>query len=164
MREFLKSVAKISVLTIAAAAMAGPVFADKPDWAGRDRGNGHERNNDRGERGDRGQGDRERGRPGFDEARRQRVHEYYAREMKRGHCPPGLRKKHNGCMPPGQARKWKVGERLPKDVAYHDLTPQLRVEVGVPPAGYRYVQVANDILMIAAGTGMVVDAINDLGR
>ena len=27
-------------------------------------------------------------------------------------CPPGLAKKHNGCMPPGQARKlYRVGER-----------------------------------------------------
>jgi hypothetical protein len=26
-------------------------------------------------------------------------------------CPPGLAKKHNGCMPPGQARKLARGER-----------------------------------------------------
>ena len=30
-----------------------------------------------------------------------------------GHgCPPGLAKKHNGCLPPGQAKKW-VGRSLP---------------------------------------------------
>ncbi len=30
-------------------------------------------------------------------------------------CPPGLAKKNNGCMPPGQAKKarWTVGQRLP---------------------------------------------------
>jgi len=28
-----------------------------------------------------------------------------------GRCPPGLAKKHNGCMPPGQARKLARGER-----------------------------------------------------
>jgi hypothetical protein len=29
-------------------------------------------------------------------------------------CPPGLAKKHNGCLPPGQAKKrFGVGERLP---------------------------------------------------
>jgi hypothetical protein len=28
-----------------------------------------------------------------------------------GHCPPGLAKKHNGCMPPGQARRFNRGER-----------------------------------------------------
>lgn len=26
-------------------------------------------------------------------------------------CPPGLAKKHNGCMPPGQAKKLYRGER-----------------------------------------------------
>src|SRR5512146_2404681 len=140
MHESLKSFAKLTVLMIAAAAMAGPVFADKPHWAGGGKGDSrHERKSER----------REHERQGFDEARRERVHEYYAREMKRGHCPPGLKKKHNGCTPPGQARKWKVGERLPRDVVYHDLTPQLKVEVGIAPQGYRYVQVANDILMIA---------------
>ena len=35
---------------------------------------------------------------------------------------------------------------------------------GLPPAGHRYVRVANDILLIAAGTGMVIDAIEDLGK
>jgi len=38
------------------------------------------------------------------------------------------------------------------------------VEIGVPPPGHRYVRVATDILMIAIGTGLVVDAIQDLGR
>ena len=29
-------------------------------------------------------------------------------------CPPGLAKKHNGCMPPGQAKKlYNVGQRWP---------------------------------------------------
>jgi hypothetical protein len=31
-------------------------------------------------------------------------------------------------------------------------------------SAYRYVRVASDILLIAVGTGMVVDAIEDLGR
>ena len=30
-----------------------------------------------------------------------------------GGCPPGLAKKHNGCMPPGQAKKLFRGERFP---------------------------------------------------
>jgi Ni/Co efflux regulator RcnB len=154
MNPSLKRIARLFVPVIAAAAVASPAFADKPDWAGGGRGDRHERKSER----------REHERRGFDERSRERVHEYYAREIKRGHCPPGLKKKHNGCAPPGHARRWKVGERLPRDVVYHDVPAQVRVEIGVPPAGYRYVQVANDILMIAAGTGMVVDAINDLGR
>ncbi len=36
--------------------------------------------------------------------------------------------------------------------------------MGPPPLGYRYVRVAGDILLIATGTSMVMDAIMDLGR
>ena len=36
-----------------------------------------------------------------------------------GSCPPGLAKKHNGCMPPGQAKKlYKVGQRWPGSYGY----------------------------------------------
>jgi len=34
----------------------------------------------------------------------------------------------------------------------------------LPWAGYRYVRVASDILMISIGSGMVVDGIRNLGR
>jgi len=37
------------------------------------------------------------------------------------------------------------------------------VRLGVAPSGYKYVRVASDILLIAIGTSMVVDAIQDLG-
>ena len=44
------------------------------------------------------------------------------------------------------------------------LTVLLVMQLGRPPSGYRYVRVAGDILMIAIGTSLVVDAIQDLGR
>jgi hypothetical protein len=57
-----------------------------------------------------------------------------------GGCPPGLAKKHNGCMPPGQARKLARGQRwqsgygslyayraIPYDLRQrYDLTPRYR--------------------------------------
>lgn len=67
-------------------------------------------------------------------------------------------------MPPGQAKKWRIGRPLPRGVIYYDLPPPLVVELGVPPRGYRYVRIASDILLIAIGTGLVVDAITDLTR
>ena len=45
---------------------------------------------------------------------------------------------------------------------FYNLPPQLETRLSPPPAGYRYVRVASDILMIAAGTGMVAAAIQDL--
>jgi hypothetical protein len=95
---------------------------------------------------------------------RNTVYSYYRTEYGAGHCPPGLAKKNNGCMPPGQAKKWKVGKPLPREVVYYELPPPLIAQIGPPPSGYRYVRVAGDILMIAIGTSMVVDAIHDLGR
>jgi len=49
-------------------------------------------------------------------------------------------------------------------VIFYDLPPPLVVELGVPPLDYRYARVANDVLLLAIGTGMLVDAITDLGR
>ena len=92
------------------------------------------------------------------------VHEYYQGEFRRGKCPPGLAKKHNGCLPPGQAKKWHVGQRLPGDIVYYELPPAVIVQLPPPSAGRRYVRVASDILVIAVGTGVVIDAIQDLGR
>ncbi len=92
------------------------------------------------------------------------MHDYYAGQFKHGRCPPGLAKKHNGCMPPGQARKWAMGQPLPGDVVYYPVPQPVLAELGPPPAGHKFVRVAGDILLIAVGTGMVVDAIQDIGR
>jgi hypothetical protein len=36
-----------------------------------------------------------------------------------GGCPPGLAKKNNGCLPPGQAKKlYRVGQRFPAGYGY----------------------------------------------
>jgi hypothetical protein len=56
-----------------------------------------------------------------------------------------------------------MGRPLPAGVVYYELPPTLVVQLGRPPAGYKYVRVAADILMVAVGTSMVVDAIQDLG-
>ncbi len=100
----------------------------------------------------------------FDDHHRTVIREHYTREFRAGHCPPGLAKKGTGCMPPGQAKKWHVGRPLPRDVVFYDLPPAIVVELGVPPVGHRFVRVASDILLIAIGTGMVIDAIEDLDR
>lgn len=147
---------------------AAPSWADKPSWAGEGKGEKHERkhnNKDRDEerssKGDRGDGRIE---IRFGGDYRQTVREYYTQQSQGGKCPPGLAKKNNGCMPPGQAKKWQRGHTLPRDVVMYDLPPDLVIRLGLPPAGHRYVRVAADILLIAAGTNMVVDAIADLGH
>jgi hypothetical protein len=37
-----------------------------------------------------------------------------------GGCPPGLAKKNNGCLPPGQAKKlYNIGQRYPTSYGYN---------------------------------------------
>lgn len=149
-------------LVMAGVLTAGPVMADK--------GGKHDRGDQRDERRDDRRDDRrdnDRHSSGnnrhFDERQHAMVREYYAEQYRGRRCPPGLAKKHNGCMPPGHAKQWQVGRPLPREVIYYSVPQPLVVQIGPPPAGHRYVRVAGDILLIAIGTGMVVDAINDLG-
>jgi Ni/Co efflux regulator RcnB len=100
----------------------------------------------------------------FREEQRLAVSRYYAGVQAKGHCPPGLAKKNNGCMPPGQAKKWLIGQPLPATLVQYQVPSAVIAQIGVAPAGYKYVRVANDILLIALGTMMVVDAIEDLMR
>lgn len=96
----------------------------------------------------------------FNDRNRDVVHTYYANPK---NCPPGLAKKNNGCMPPGQAKKqWAIGQPLPSTVVIAPVPQQIIVALPPVPVGHKYVQVAGDILLIAAGSMMVVDGINGL--
>lgn len=135
-------------LGIALGLGAAPVFAEKPEWAGEGKGHGKGKQKNK----------------HFNDDKRAHIRSYYEDEFRGGHCPPGLAKKNNGCMPPGQAKKWRMGRPLPQNVVIYDVPPALVIRIGVPPPGYKYVRVASDILLIAVGTRMVADAITDLGR
>lgn len=154
-------------LVIGGILAAGPVMAEKPAWAGAGKSGKNERmdrrDEQKGERRDK-DGPAAGKRSHFDDKHRVAVREYYGEQFSRGRCPPGLAKKHNGCMPPGQAKKWRIGQPLPRDVIYYSVPQPLVMQIGPPPSGYRYVRVASDILLIAIGTGMIIDAIQDLGR
>jgi Ni/Co efflux regulator RcnB len=158
------------LLLLSGLLISTPVLAEKPEGVGHGK-NKHSQKHEQAPHGS--DHDRHGGEKGgseislnmyFGDHQREVIHEYYAEEFHSGHCPPGLAKKHNGCMPPGQAKKWKVGYRLPSDVVYYDLPPSVVIEIGTPPAGYKYVRVAKDILLIAVGTSMVIDAVEDLGN
>ncbi len=161
----------IIALLVAGAFVVTPVLAEKPEWAGKggksqdERGGKKQRDRD-----DQSSAQRDRdgraqdSRSHFGQRQQVIVRDYYTQEFRSGNCPPGLAKKNNGCMPPGQAKKWSKGRPLPRDVVYYDLPPRLVVQLGTPPAGHKYVRVATDILLIAVGTSMVMDAITDLGR
>ncbi len=130
---------------------------------GERRDHGDNRNGRSSDEGDRSRRDHGSNREHFGDNHRTYAREYYSQQYRNGRCPPGLARRDNGCLPPGQVRQWNVGRALPRNVVYYDVPPALVVQFGQPPRGYRYVRVASDILLIALGTGMVVDAIQDLG-
>jgi len=179
------SMRKNSILALVIAgilATTSTAMAEKPSWAGNgNKGNKHEQSEkqDRHEDYDRQHDDRhsddrhhdDRDRDGdsgrrtyFGDQHRTVINNYYVEQYRSGHCPPGLVRRNNGCVPRGHARKWQVGRQLPRDVIFYDLPPQVIVELGPPPPHHRFVRVASDILLIAVGTGMVMDAVQDLNQ
>lgn len=57
-----------------------------------------------------------------------------------------------------------MGQPLPREVVFHALPPDLLGRLAPAPVGRRYVRVGNDILSISTLTGMVLDAIANMGR
>ena len=101
----------------------------------------------------------------FNDTQRGAAHTYFVNTYGQGNCPPGLAKKNNGCLPPGQAKKrYVVGHSLPHGIVVGDLPPELSVRIGPAPAGYRYGILDGDLIKLAVGTMLVVDAIEGLVR
>ena len=101
----------------------------------------------------------------FSESQREAARVYFVEDHGRGHCPPGLAKKQNGCLPPGQAKKrYVVGHSLPQGVVVQQLPAELSVRIGPAPPGYRYGMLDGDLVKLAVGTMLVVDAIEGLVR
>lgn len=98
----------------------------------------------------------------FTPEQHERARYYFEMPDHRGFVPPGLVKK--GGMPPGQAKKWQIGQALPRGVVVYDLPRPLVISLGLPPPGYTYVRAATDILLIAIGTRIVIDALENMAR
>ena len=96
----------------------------------------------------------------FREEHRQAARRYYTEHYSEGKakkCPPGLAKKNNGCMPPGQARKWAVGQPLPRDVVVYEVPRPVLVQLPPAPVGYRYERVGGDIVLVRTSNRLIVD-------
>jgi hypothetical protein len=122
----------------AALAVAGPTLA-KP---GNGHGNGHE--NGHGHWNDNGRAD-----------------------YGGGGCPPGLAKKNNGCMPPGQARKLYRGQRY--ESGYGTLYSYQRIPYDVRRryrlnSRYRYYYSGGTIYVVDPRTMLISQVVNALLR
>ena len=173
-----KFVATLLLITLPAL----PALAGKPDNPGNGKGKGHaEKSHGGGSHGNDGGGSHDNhgggghdsdwsdGRGGHYEAPRfsshdrDYWHEYWRGEYERGDCPPGLAKKHNGCMPPGHAKKrYVIGHQLPVGFVILPVPVLLLPRLAPCPPGYRYGMIDGDLVQLAVGTLLVVDAIEGL--
>ena len=78
----------------------------------------------------------------FVDADRAAYNTYWVETYGRGKCPPGLAKKHNGCLPPGQAKKrYVVGQPLPPVVVVERVPTVLVPRLRTAPPGYFFFSV-----------------------
>ena len=81
-------------------------------------------------------------------------------------CPPGLAKKNNGCLPPGQAnRLFREGQRLPSGYNYYtdynNIPMQYRNQYSLDPNN-RYIYRDNSIYVVDPRTSVVERIIGSL--
>jgi len=154
MKNFLPRHA--ALLAVCLCCAAGSALAEKPAWAGKGKPATDARGDGPG--GPHGPAATQH----FTDEMRRIILDYYGVQARKGHCPPGLAKKNNGCMPPGLAKQWQRGRPLPPGVVFHDLPREILLRLPPPPPHHRFVRIAGDILLIAIGTSIVLDAIEDI--
>jgi Ni/Co efflux regulator RcnB len=160
MKTNISPTSQAIVLAFAGVLACSPAFADKPSWAGGGgKGQGQVRSDDvrehRFERDNRVVLDR-------GDVRILRNNDTLVTRD----CPPGLAKKNNGCMPPGQAKKlgYSVGQPLPAGAVISAVPADILRQLGAAPVGHRYVRVGDDVLLVSSATQAVIDVIRHLGR
>ena len=87
------------------------------------------------------------------------IQRYYRDTYSGDRCPPGLAKKGNGCMPPGQARRFNAGSRIPGDVSLLPLPSGLHVHLAPPIAGYAYGYVDGNVILYDTSDRLVIDVV-----
>ena len=134
MKNFLILAAAAGVALTAAPALADP--------GGKGHGNKEWKHGDR-------EGDRYSSRYNRDDRR------YGYNNYRR--CPHGLAKKHNGCMAPGQYRKWARGGRVPSGYGYtpYDQIPQRYVDQYDLDRNNRYIYRDNTIYQVDPRTQII---------
>lgn len=85
-----------------------------------------------------------------------------------GGCPPGLAKKNNGCLPPGQAKKlYNIGQRWPGNYGYawnyNQIPYDLRARYGFQP-GYNYYYGDGYVYRVDPATMVVAQVVSAILR
>jgi hypothetical protein len=93
------------------------------------------------------------------------VYEYYRAEIAAGRCPAPLARKDKACLAPSPAKQtWKLDQPLPDGVKTEPPPAALINKLSPSAAGYQYMRVDNDILLVGVGTRIVTALVADLSR
>lgn len=94
----------------------------------------------------------------FSALERQLILDYYARAAAGG-TGRGHGRGRGGGLPPGIQRRLERGGTLPPGIARQVLPPDLSRQLPFLPSGYARQIVGNDVLLVAIGTGLILDII-----
>jgi Ni/Co efflux regulator RcnB len=161
---------RIIALAITAIFVAGPAFAKGND-DDHGKGNGKDKQTEKYDK--KNQKDAEKAETRerkeieqgkyFNDQQRTYVREYYTTNYGPGKkCPPGLAKKGNGCMPPGQVRSWVIGQPIPRNVTIYSVPRPVILQLPPAPYGYRYARIGGDIVLVQQQNNLIVDVIQVL--
>ena len=103
---------------------------------------------------------------GYRDRNRDGIDDRYAGRYGVNDCPPGLARKNNGCLPPGQAKRlFREGQRVPGGYNYYtdyaNIPVQYRDQYGLTP-DYRYIYRDNSIYVVDPRTSLVQRVIGSL--
>ena len=99
----------------------------------------------------------------FNDQQRTFARQYYTTTYSNGkRCPPGLAKKNNGCLPPGQVRNLAVGQPIPTNVTVYSVAQPVIRMLPPAPVGYRYARIGGDIVLVQQQNNIIVDIIQGL--
>lgn len=88
-------------------------------------------------------------------AERDIVREYYSPD-----CPPGLEKKNNGCLPPGETKyRFQIGSKLPAGHGGGEAPSDLYRRLPLLPEGFEYRFLDGSLAIVERSTLIVLDAI-----
>jgi Ni/Co efflux regulator RcnB len=95
--------------------------------------------------------------------------QYSAPPARRVSAPPRHTQRHMKPLPRSKyashhrhGRSWQMGRAVPRTVVYHDVSSPHIYGLAPPPRNHRYVRVGTDILLLAIGTGLIVNALYDI--
>jgi hypothetical protein len=96
---------------------------------------------------------------------RDATYAYYRAEIAAGRCPPPLVKKDKACQAAAPAKPvWKLDQPLADGIKAEPPPAALINKLSPSAAGYQYMRVDNDILLVGIGTRVVTAFVADLSR